>query len=183
MILVACLVLPPAVSLAMNHPTSNPYEIRPSPNGFLPYQIIPTPGGLTIERDVMVAMPDNVKLASNIFRPEKPGKFPVIMVVTPYGMDQTPPAYKPDGSPLPGAYFPFIFRVYKHCADIGHMKISMLTHWEVPDPAFWAPNDYVVMIVDQRGALNLKVSRRVLPRGGRLIRLDRMGCQPTMEQR
>ncbi len=153
MILVVCLMLPPAVSLAINHPTTNPYEIRPSPDGFLPYQIIPTPEGLTIEKDVKVAMPDGVKLACNIFRPEKPGKFPVIMVVTPYGKDQTPPTYKPDGSPLPGAYFPYVFRVYSHGTDIDHMKISMLTPWEAPDPAFWVTNDYVVVIVDQRGAL------------------------------
>jgi len=151
MILVACLMLPAGVCLAINHPTSNPYEIRPTPDGSLAYQIIPTPGGLVSEKDVMVAMPDGVKLASNIFRPEKPGKFPVIMVVTPYGKDQTPPAFKPDGSPLPSSYFPYVFRVYSHGADVGHMKISMLTPWEAPDPAFWVPNDYVVMIVDQRG--------------------------------
>jgi hypothetical protein len=152
MIIVACLVLLPALSLAINHPTSNPYEIRPSPDGFLPYQIIPTPGGLVIEKDVMVAMPDGVKLACNVFRPDKPGKFPVIMAMTQYGKDQTPPTYKPDGSPLPGAYFPFIYRVYSHGADIGHMKISLLTPWEGPDAAFWVPNGYVVVIVDQRGS-------------------------------
>jgi len=151
MIMVTCFVLLPAISPAINHPTSNPYEIRPSPDGFLPYQIIPTPAGLTIEKDMMVVMSDGVKLASNIFRPDKPGRFPVIMVVTPYGKDQTPPAYKADGSPLPSSYFPYVFRVYSHGADMGHMKISMLTPWEAPDPAFWVPNDYVVMIVDQRG--------------------------------
>jgi len=149
-IMVVCLALP-SIPLAINHPTSNPYEVRPSPDGFLPYRIIPTPGGLTIEKDVMVSMPDGVKLACNVFRPEKPGKFPVIVIVTPYGKDQTPPSYKPDGSPLPGAYFPYIFRVYSHGADIGHMKISMLTPWEGPDPAFWVPNDYAVVIADQRG--------------------------------
>ncbi len=151
MIIVACFVLPPAVSLAINHPTSNPYETRPTPDGFLAYQIIPTPSGLLIEKDVMVTMPDSVKLACNIFRPDKPGKFPVIVVVTPYGKDQTPAAFKPDGSPLPSTYFPYVFRVYSHGADLGHMKISMFTPWEAPDPAFWVPNDYVVMIVDQRG--------------------------------
>ena len=151
MTIVGCLVLLPAVSLAINHPTSNPYETRPTPDGFLAYQIIPAPGGLVIEKDVMVAMPDRVKLACNIFRPDKPGRFPVILVMTPYGKDQTPPAFKPDGSPLPSSYFPYVFRVYSHGADLGHMKISMLTPWEAPDPAFWVPNDYVVMIADQRG--------------------------------
>ena len=151
MLLFACLALAPAVSLAVNHPTSNPYETRPVPDGFLPYQIIPTPAGLVIERDILVAMQDGVKLACNVYRPDKPGKFPVVVAMTPYGKDQTPPTYKPDGSPLPNAYFPFVFRVYSHGADLGHMKISMLTPWEGPDPAFWVPNDYVVVIADQRG--------------------------------
>jgi hypothetical protein len=45
------------------------------------------------------------------------------------------------------------------------MKISMLTHGS-PDPAFWVPNDYAVVIVDQRGALSLKENRRLLHRAG-----------------
>jgi predicted acyl esterase len=148
---VAFLVLWPAISLAIDHPTSNPYETRPTRDGFLNYEIIPTPAGLLIEKDVMVTMPDGVKLASNIYRPDKPGKFPIILSMTPYGKDQTPPTFKPDGSPVPNSYNPFVFRVYAHGADLGHMKISMLTPWEGPDAAFWVPNDYVVVIVDQRG--------------------------------
>jgi predicted acyl esterase len=108
MVIVACLVFVSAVSSAIDHPTSNPYETRPSPDGFLPYQIIPIPGGLQIEKDVMVTMPDGVKLACNVIRPDKSGKFPVILSMTPYGKDQTPPTYKPDGSPLPNAYTPFM---------------------------------------------------------------------------
>jgi hypothetical protein len=42
MLLFAGLVLLPAFSLAINHPTSNPYEIRPAPDGSLAYRIIPT---------------------------------------------------------------------------------------------------------------------------------------------
>jgi predicted acyl esterase len=128
---VAFLLFVSAVSSAIDHPTSNPYETRPGPDGFLPYQIIPIPDGLRIERDVRVTMPDGVKLACNVIRPDKPGKFPVILAMTPYGKDQTPPSYKPDGSPLPNAYTPFMYRVYAHGADLGHLKISMLTPWEV----------------------------------------------------
>jgi len=141
----------PAVSLAINHPVSDPYEVRPSPDGLLPYLIIPTPPGIAIDKDVMVTMPDGVKLACNVYRPAKEGKFPVILSMTPYGKDQTPPSYKPDGTALPGAFDPYMFRVYSHGADVGHMKVSMLTPWEGPDAAFWVPNDYVVIIVDVRG--------------------------------
>ncbi|MCX8021522.1 MAG: CocE/NonD family hydrolase [Syntrophorhabdaceae bacterium] len=152
MIIVTIIFLPAVIGASgIDRPTSNPYEVRPKPDGYLPYLIIPIPDGITIERDVFITMPDGVKLAANIFRPNRQGKFPVILSVTPYGKDQTPPSYKPDGTPLPNAYTPFMFRVYSHGADLGHMRISMLTPWEAPDPAFWVPNDYVVMIVDQRG--------------------------------
>jgi predicted acyl esterase len=151
LLLTFCLMFPPAVSLAINHPTSNPYETRPSADGYLQYLIQPVPAGVTIERDVMVTMPDGVKLACNVYRPDKPGKFPVILSLTPYGKDQTPPAYNPDGSPIASSYAPFVLRVHAQGEDVGHMKISMLTPWEGPDAAFWVPNDYVVIIVDQRG--------------------------------
>ncbi len=149
LLLTICLILLPAVSWAINHPTSNPYESRPTPDGYLAYQIQPIPSGLLIEKDVMVAMPDGVKLACNVYRPDKPGKFPVILSMTPYGKDQTPPAHNPDGSPLPSSYAPYVLRVYAE--NPGHIKVSMLTPWEGPDAAFWVPNDYVVVIVDQRG--------------------------------
>jgi predicted acyl esterase len=115
MLLFASLALLPVVSLAINHPTSNPYEVRPSPDGSLAYRIIPTPGGLVIEKDIMVAMPDGIKLACNVFRPEKPGKFPVIMVVTPYGKTRLHPLSSPT-APIPSSYFPYVFRVYSHGA-------------------------------------------------------------------
>jgi len=141
----------PVVCPDVNHPTSNPYEIRPSPDGLLPYLILPTPPGMVIEKDVRIAMPDGVKLACNVYRPDKPGKFPVILSVTPYGKDLTPPVYKPDGTPLPGAYIPYMSRTYAYGADMGHMSISRLASWEAPDPAFWVAKNYVVLIVDQRG--------------------------------
>jgi hypothetical protein len=143
-------MLPPQAA-AVEHPTSNPYEVRPTPDGTLGFQIVPLPQGLVAESDVMIPMPDGVKLAANIHRPAKDGKFPVIVVLTPYGKDQAPPVYKPDGSFPPNTYFPFVFRTYAHGADLGHMKVSMLTGWEGPDPAFWVKNDYVVVVVDQRG--------------------------------
>lgn len=79
----------------MNHPTSNPYESRPTPDGYLTYQIIPIPEHVVIEKDVMVAMPDGVRLACNVYRPDKTGRFPVILGMTPYGKDKTPPSTAP----------------------------------------------------------------------------------------
>ncbi len=146
MLVVACLLLRPQPS-----PAGNPYEMLPRPDGFLAYEIIANPGGIVIEKDVTVTMPDGVKLACDVVRPDKTGKFPVIFSMTPYGKDQTPPAFNPDGSPLPTSYSNYIDRLHAHGADVGHMKISMLTAFEGPDPAFWVPNGYVVITADRRG--------------------------------
>jgi predicted acyl esterase len=135
----------------VNHPTSNPYETRPTPDGYLTYPIIPIPDILLIEKDVTVTMPDGVRLACNVYRPNKPGRFPVILGMTPYGKDQTPPVYSPDGSFAPDSYANYIQRLYTGGIGLGHQKISVLTAFEFADPAFWVPNDYVVVIVDQRG--------------------------------
>ena len=150
-LLLAILALLPVLAAASDHPTSNPYETRPTPDGRLPYLIIPTPDGLKTDKDVMVEMPDGVRLAVNVYRPVKPGKYAVVLSMTPYGKDQTPPFYRSDGIPPVDAYAPFLQRVHAHVPDMGHMKISLLTPWEGPDPAYWVMQDYVVVIVDQRG--------------------------------
>jgi len=150
LIIVAGLLLTAAVFLALNHPTSYPYETRPAPDGYLPYRIIPAPP-MKIERDVPVAMPDGVVLKCNIFRPLTGGPFPVILCMTPYGKDQAPPVYNPDGSFLPAAYSNYVDRLHSQISDLGHQAISTLTIFEGPDPAFWVPNGYVVVTVDQRG--------------------------------
>ena len=150
----------------MNHPTSNPYETRPTPDGYLTYQIIPVPDSLLIERDVMVAMPDGVRLACNVYRPDKPGKFPVILGMTPYGKDQSPPVYSPDGAFAPNSYANYVARLYTGGIGLGHQKISVLTTFEYADPAFWVPNDYAVVIVDQRGGFKSEGKPPTAAEGG-----------------
>lgn len=41
--------------------------------------------GVVIERNVMVSMRDGVRLATDIYRPDKPGRFPVLLQRLPYG--------------------------------------------------------------------------------------------------
>ena len=82
------------------------------------------PEGILIERDVPVEMSDDVKLAANVFRPDKPGRFPVIMAFTPYSKDY-----------------------YGQHDDFG---CSEMTPFEAPDPGYWVPNDYVMVHVDER---------------------------------
>lgn len=147
----ASLVLPVIVLMTIDHPTGYPYETRPEPDGYLTYRIIPIPDIVKIERDVMVTMPDGERLAANVYRPDKPGRFPVILGMTHYGKDQTPPAYNPDGSFAPTTYNNYTARLYTGGIGMGHQRISMLTAFEFADPAFWVPNDYVVIIADARG--------------------------------
>ena len=41
--------------------------------------------GIIVEKDVPVPMRDGVVLRANVFRPDAPGKFPGILIRTPYG--------------------------------------------------------------------------------------------------
>ncbi len=47
----------------------------------------PLPDGAVLEKDVLVRMRDGVQLACDVFRPRKPGKYPVIFASSPYIKD------------------------------------------------------------------------------------------------
>ncbi|MBW1667063.1 MAG: CocE/NonD family hydrolase [Deltaproteobacteria bacterium] len=115
--------------------------------------IFALPGGIIAEKDVFIEMRDGIKLAVNVFRPDKPGKFPIIIsFIGPYGKDISPHAYS-------------VFR-YEYFVElgltIGKLRISEATPFEGPDPAFWVPNDYVVIHVDTRGFFKSEGERQVL---------------------
>ena len=84
------------------------------------------PKGTIFERNVPVEMSDGLKLACNVFRPDKPGKFPVVMNFTPFSKD-TFLQHDPYGA-------------------------SSATSFESADPGWWVSNDYVVVLCDNRGA-------------------------------
>jgi putative CocE/NonD family hydrolase len=57
------------------------------------YLRIPQPmHSVVVERDIMTPISDGVKLASDVYRPAKPGKYPVVLTRTPYG--KTNPHHK-----------------------------------------------------------------------------------------
>jgi uncharacterized protein len=93
---------------------------------------------LIVEKDVMIPMRDGVKLAANIYRPNKSEKFPVIMSFTSYTKD--------------------IFGWGKTWG-VYHHRISEATSFESADPGFWVPQDYVVILVDNRGYGNSEGQR------------------------
>jgi uncharacterized protein len=98
--------------------------------------------GIIAERDVPITMRDGVRLSVNIFRPKRPGKFPVIMAfVGPYGKDVSPHEY---------SFFRYEYFV-ELGLTVGSIRISEATPFEGPDPAFWVPRGYAVVHLDTRG--------------------------------
>jgi predicted acyl esterase len=92
--------------------------------------------GIKREKDVPIPMRDGLQLSANIFRPEKPGKFPVILAFTAFAKD------RPWSSTFNGwgiAYEPH------------SPTVTGSTAFEAEDPAFWIPHEYAMVIVDPRG--------------------------------
>ena len=98
--------------------------------------------GMRIEFDVSIPARDGLVLKADVFRPNKPGRYPVIMTYGPYGKGL---AFQ-DG--------------YKTCWDMmstDHPDVTKgssnkYQNWEVVDPEKWVPHDYVCIRVDSRGA-------------------------------
>lgn len=94
------------------------------------------------EHDVRFVDDDGVEISMNVYRPKAEGKVPVIIAFTSYDKDMMPEHYvwagRADG-----------FR--KMGQDFGNMRISTETSYEAPDPNFWVPNGYAVVVVDARG--------------------------------
>lgn len=84
------------------------------------------PQGTIFEQNVPVTMSDGLKLACNVFRPDKPGRFPVIANLTPFAKDA----------------------FLQHDA----YGVSEMTAFEAADPGYWVSNDYVVVLCDNRGS-------------------------------
>ena len=93
--------------------------------------IAPCDFGIIVEKNVSVPMRDGVILRANVYRPDKPGKYPVIMSFTSFHKD------------LPGWWGKQAF--------VQPWQISVDTAWEAADPGFWVPYGYGVILVDQRG--------------------------------
>ena len=103
-------------------------------------EVVPPPEGIITEKDVLVQMRDGIKLGVNIYRPDKSGKFPVIMSFSPYGKDESLQEWSEKLKSFSEAGM-----------NIGTLRVSQLTPFEAPDPAFWVSNGYVVIHVDVRG--------------------------------
>lgn len=100
--------------------------------------------GMVFEHNVPVTMTDGVQLRANVYRPDKPGRYPVIMLMGPYGKDthyMDHPVYRQSWRALIAKY-----------PDLCARSSCRYMRWEAPDPERWVPDGYVVIHVDVRGA-------------------------------
>jgi len=93
---------------------------------------------IIMEKDVPITMRDGITIYVNIFRPDRPGKFPVVMSMDPYNKDGLPP-----------------YDIFRQVwPTLGSIVTSLYTPFESPDPGFWVPNDYVLIKIAARGSSN-----------------------------
>jgi predicted acyl esterase len=98
--------------------------------------------GLVFERDVALTMSDGVVLRANVFRPQAPGRYPVVMAMGAYGKDvHFEDAFTPQWHVLKSLY-----------PDLDRQgSTGRFLRWEVVDPERWVPDGFVVIQVDSRG--------------------------------
>ena len=105
-------------------------------------KVAAVPAGVHVDWNVPVTVRDGTVLRVNVFRPEGPGSFPVLMSAHPYGKDKIPAKTRSGrGAPLQSRLLPQPHPV----------NISAYTSWEAPDPAVWVREGYAVVNADLRG--------------------------------
>ena len=93
--------------------------------------------GMVIEYDTSVKMRDGMKIYIDLFRPEKEGKYPVIICWGPYGKQGRPTIYSMMGN-----------------TGLNDEDINKYTGFEAGDPVYWCRNGYIIINADPRGAWN-----------------------------
>jgi len=97
---------------------------------------------MLIDWDVAITMDDGLVLRADVFRPVKPGRYPVILSHGPYAKGL---AFQ-DG--YPSAWQ----RMVAEHPDVAYGSTNQYQSWEVVDPEKWVPDGYVCVRVDSRGA-------------------------------
>ena len=98
--------------------------------------------GMRIDWDVPIAMEDGLVLRADVFRPDRAGKFPVILTYGPYGK----------GLALQQGYKTAWDNMVRDFPEVAAGSSNKYQNWEVVDPEKWVPEDYVCVRVDSRGA-------------------------------
>ncbi len=78
---------PPGHAPGTHHAVGGPVAAC-SGEAWTPYQR-PATNGVTVDNDVPITMRDGITLVANVYRPDTPGRFPVIVQQTPYNKNET----------------------------------------------------------------------------------------------
>jgi hypothetical protein len=97
---------------------------------------------MIIERDVPVPAGDGVVLRADVFRPEGPGRCPVILSCGPYAK----------GLAFQEGYAGQWRLMAEQHPDVARGSSNAHQNWEVVDPEKWVPDGYCCVRVDSRGA-------------------------------
>jgi predicted acyl esterase len=97
--------------------------------------------GMRIDWDAGIAMDDGLVLRADIFRPLKPGKYPVLLTYGPYAKGLAFQEGYPSAWQAMIAGHP----------DVAYGSSNKHQNWEVVDPEKWVPHGYVCVRVDSRG--------------------------------
>jgi predicted acyl esterase len=100
------------------------------------------PLGMQIDWDVDIAMSDGSLLRADVFRPQRPGRYPVILACGPYGKGLA------FDEGFPGRWT----KLTVEHPDVAVGSSTRYANFEVCDPEKWVPDGYVCVRVDSRGA-------------------------------
>lgn len=100
-----------------------------------------TRDGMHIDWDVQIEMDDGLVLRADVFRPRKPGRYPVLLSCGPYAK----------GLAFQEGYPSAWQRMIEQHPDVARGSSNKYQNWEVVDPEKWVPHDYACVRVDSRG--------------------------------
>jgi predicted acyl esterase len=113
---------------------THPSETRPGYNRILVRTVQYGLQPMILEKDVAMKVRDGHTLYLNVFRPEREGRYPVLISADIYGKDSIHLEYAKNIGYTLGGY-----------------DAPLFAAWEAPDPGFWVPIGYVVVKVGLRG--------------------------------
>ena len=96
---------------------------------------------MLIDWQVVIEMDDGVALRCDVYRPEGPGRFPVILSYGPYAK----------GLSFQEGYGPQWEKMVSEHPDVTAGSTNKYQSWEVADPEKWVPHGYACVRVDSRG--------------------------------
>jgi len=97
--------------------------------------------GMQVDWQVAVVMDDGVALRCDVYRPDGPGPFPVILSYGPYAK----------GLSFQEGYAPQWEKMVSEHPDVIAGSSNKYQSWEVADPEKWVPHGYACVRVDSRG--------------------------------